>query len=153
MPFFIPLPKGVAVVRDYLEQGDYSICGYEHEICVERKNPDDFLTSITSDSKRFKQRLTEMESWKVKIIVVEKQLSEILKMCDPHVKKAPRMIKGKVRLRATSNKRKIHPNVVLGTVYSIFGKYQVPIFFAIDRSQAEEFTLGVLRKYYQITNP
>ena len=152
-PFFKKPPKGLLITRDTLAQGDYSIRGYEHGVCVERKNPDDFLSSITSDSTRFKKRLSEMDSYQLAIIVVEKPLRDILNMCDPTATRRKRKVAGRVKLSATTNKRRIHPNVVTGTVWSIYGKYGIPIYFAMDRQDAENFTLGVLRKYYQRMNP
>ena len=146
--FFEKPPKGIVFMRDNLKAGDYSIKGFEDKICIERKSPDDFLTSITSDSKRFKNRLTEMNDYEIKIIVVECELSRLIEMCTTERLTKKRLATG--RFKPSDNKRMIHPNVVKGSVTSIFTKYCVPIYFAMGRKDAEEFTLSILTKYYKL---
>lgn len=150
-PFFKHLPKGVIVVKDKLDAGDYSIKGFENQIAVERKNPDDFLSSVTQDAERFKKEINRLQSYERKILVVEDTYENILARCNPDMKTRKKIVNTRTGIRAITDysKRDIHPNVVKGVVTSLIFKYGLSIYFALNRKDAEEFTLNGLRKYFR----
>lgn len=151
-PFFAGnnAPKGIPIVRDNLKLygGDYSIQGFESQIIIERKEADDFLTSITSDYERFEKTFLKLRDHEVKYIMVEKSFIDVLNLCDSTMIK--RYKKGNpVSAIKRVDKRAIHPNVVIGRVQSIIGHHQIPIWFASNRREAEIMTLGILEKFYK----
>ena len=123
-------PKGLLTVRDTLKIGDYSLKGFETQITVERKNLDDFLQSISSGHKEFGKRLEKMNQYERKYLLIEGTENELL---SPE----PRLY---------SN---IHPNVVRGALASIWGKYNVPIYFAETRRHAERWILDIFLRYFK----
>ncbi len=129
-PLFKKPPKGLLVMRTKLEIADYSIKGFEVNITVERKNLDDFLQSISSGHKDFAKRLERMNLYERRYLLIEGTENELL---SPE----PRLYS------------KIHPNVVRGALASIWGKYNVPIYFAETRRHAERFILDTFLKYFK----
>lgn len=155
-PFFSgkEAPKGILTVRDYLGEhgGDYSLRGYEHQIIIERKEVNDFLSSITTDRERFYKTFPKLASHEVAMIVVEEELTKVLKRCD---KRAPvRKKKGKLSASYRSDKRRIDPATVKGFVTSMAsGKHgNIQLWFLPSRKAAQGFTLSVLSKFYERVN-
>jgi len=149
-PFFKVPPKGVMFIRDTLRYGDYSIKGFEEVFCIERKNPDDFITSVTTDGDRFKKRLEEFRGLERAIVMVEEPLASILKKCKPAGKKT-RIVRTKKGRRPVKDFsiRQVHPNSIIGAVESIVGKYGVQLYFAEGKADAEERTINIIRKYHR----
>lgn len=138
----------ITIINKTLDTGDYSIKGFEKHICIERKSKSDFCKSITYDRDRFKQELLRMMFFERKYVVVECELSEMLSPIaikkNIH-KPRPGYVRGKVDRYVN-----IAPNAIKRTVESIMVRYNVPIVFCIDRDHAEEFTLCMLKKYYNL---
>jgi hypothetical protein len=44
----------------------------------------------------------------------------------------------------------IHPNSIYGSIVSIMCRYNVMVYFAQNRDDAERFTLQTLRKFYDL---
>ena len=150
-PFFSGrnAPKGIPIIRDNLKPhgGDYSVLGYEHQIIIERKEAEDFLTSITSDCDRFYKTFPLLRQHEVRYIIVERLFWDVLSMCDPTALRKYKT--GKISPVRYCNKRAIHPNSVIGRVQSIIGHHQIPIWFATNRREAEKMTLGILQKFHK----
>ena len=127
-PFFAGrnAPKGVLTVRDNLKPqgGDYSLQGFENEIIIERKEANDFLTSITSDYERFSKTFDKLRSHAVRYIMVEKSFHDILDMCDSVAfgNSRKKYKGGVISAVKCPDKRAIHPNTVIGRVQSIIGE-------------------------------
>lgn len=68
----------VRLFRGKLDTGDYSIKGLESEICVERKSLSDWLSTIFHGQERFRNELLRMQSYAIKVIVVEASYRTIL---------------------------------------------------------------------------
>ncbi len=116
-------PQCVAVIRQALPAGDYSIEGREDSVAVERKTLEDFVSTVIRSRKRFKKELQRLAGYEAACIVVEANLSDILG--------------GRYRSGA-------HPNAVLGTVLSIVVDFDIPVFFCSDRQAACRFMEGYL---------
>jgi ERCC4-type nuclease len=147
-PLFKKLPQGIMFVRDTLKTGDYSIRGFEGEVCIERKSADDFLTSITSERPRFTACLDRMLDYKYKEIIIETTLDKVLRMCKPNGKQT-KVVPTKTGPREVwVATRDIHPNVVKGALRK-FRLMGIPYHFARSVKDAEEEVLASLKKYYQ----
>lgn len=150
-PFFAGrnAPKGILVVRDNLKEygSDYSVKGFEGEIGIERKSVNDFITSVSSDKVRFQKSLEKLMNIPNRCIVVEAELSTILKRCVG--RKAMKNVKGKLGPHYNKGNRYVDKECILGFLTSAQGKYDIAVHFCPGRKPAEDFTLGVLRKFYE----
>ena len=146
-PLFKRPEKGLLVVRDKLEVGDYSVRGFEHEIVCERKSINDFLGSISNNRDRFKRMLEKMKEWKLKFIMIEGTLEELL--APQTIKSGFKSIDGKVT-PLTKQYSGIHPNSIYQTIISIMVRYGIIFYFASNRKDGEKFVLSVLRKFYKL---
>lgn len=144
-PYFKRPPKGLIIVRDTLECGDYSLRGFEKEVAIERKELHDFLTSISHERYRFKAMLSKMADYKRKFLVIEATLDELTK----GVEFTPRRKKDFIQ-PLTKRVINMHPNAVYQTVVSIMCRYGVCIYFAEDRREGEKFVYSVLKKFYSL---
>lgn len=150
-PWFKKTPKGTVVVRGTLRYGDYTIKGFEDVFCIERKNPDDFISSVTSDHRRFADRLYEMAEMERAIVIVETTMDLILARCQPGKPKR-KLVKirgGGIRPVVNKDVRDVHPNSVMGAIESMLGKYGVSILFCSSPKDAELRAVNIMRKYYR----
>ena len=140
-------PKGIMIMRDNLKDygSDYSIKGFEKLIGVERKNPDDFISSITSGKERFQNSLKKLADIPNRCIVVECELSKILKKC---VGRKNYKKRGKLSPRGSD--RFVDKASVLGFLTSAQAKYNIPVYFRVNKSDAEDFVLGIFQKFYKM---
>lgn len=112
-----------------LNYGDYALEGYEDLAVVERKNPDDFLNSITHDRDRFERELWRAKRDGAKMhVVVEKPWSYF---------------------RDDEYYRRVHPNAIRGTVKSWTTKHWVTWRFEPLRISAKNTTLDILDRYWR----
>ena len=65
-------------VTKKLETGDYSLQGFETEVCVERKTKSDAYGTIGRGRSRFIKELERMTELKYSAIVIESSLSSFL---------------------------------------------------------------------------
>lgn len=129
-PLYMPHPpKGLVIVRDTLNSGDYSIRGFECQVAVERKSLEDFLGSIGTGRDRFKRELERLRGYDWAALVIE----------------APedRVMSGGVWSA-------MKPESIRGTIVSICVRYRIPIYFAKDRVAAGDWVLRHLCKYYTL---
>lgn len=150
-PFFSGrnAPKGIPIIRDNLKPhgGDYSILGYEDKFIVERKNPQDFLSSIFTE--QFENTFPLLRSHKFRYIIVESSVHNILSMCNPTANKKHK--KGNplsaVKYKFESG---AHPNSVKGKISSIISDHLIPIWFAEQgRKEAEFWVLDWIKKFHK----
>ena len=120
--------KGLVIVRDKLDEGDYSIRGFEKNITVERKNVMDLFQSVGKERDTFKARLGRMAQMEKAFLLIEGSEDEVLSY-QPY-----------------SN---LHPNVVRGFLASLEVKTPIKIHFAETRKGAERYVLDTLLKYYK----
>ena len=62
--------RGVAVSRQGLKTGDYSIQGYEHAICFERKAVGDAVSTLVSGHERFLREMERMRDFEERYILI-----------------------------------------------------------------------------------
>lgn len=123
-------PKGLVVVRDKLDAGDYSIRGFESQIAVERKSIPDLYQSMTQGRDRFTVALRKFEGLFWRGLVVEGTEDEVMNPCESF--------------------SSIHPNSVSGGLTAIAVRYNLHIYFAINKKAAEKWILDRFIKFYKI---
>jgi ERCC4-type nuclease len=117
------------VKQGTLYTSDYSIEGLEEYIAIEVKHSlSDLICCMTSDRERFKHNLLRMQGVKVKAVIIEANLSDIIKH---------------------NYRSKIHPNSVIGSISSWTIRYGVPFIFAGDRQGGELMCYSILSNYYR----
>lgn len=107
--------EGLPTVREKLDEGDYSIRGFEKRIAVERKSTD-LILSLTYERERFERELVRLSTFERAVIIVEAHLDDIM----------GGMYRSAVR-----------PAVIVGSVGSIFARFNIPTLFAGNRGNAE----------------
>jgi len=116
--------------RKALKTGDYSLEEWEDEITIERKTLDDLVGSVMPPNReRFIGECERMAGFKRKAIVVEASLEEV---------KSPYMISA------------AHPNAVVGTLFAIQERWDIPIIWAGNRELAEETVAHILSKFHAL---
>ena len=118
-----------------LATGDYSIVGYESQLCIERKSAADLVGSISSGNARFRrehERMHEIvQTGGFACVVVEGSLSTICEELD-----------GDDSRRNTSN-------MVIGATASWPMRFGVPWFYAGDRRHAELLAFRIMLKWWK----
>ncbi|HDZ25351.1 MAG TPA: hypothetical protein ENH65_02430 [Candidatus Aminicenantes bacterium] len=91
--------------------------------------------------------ILRLQEYEYAEIVVECTISKLISKCGGN-EPGPK-VKTKFRPRTNKGLRQVHPNALIQAIYSIRGKYNIPIHFAENRKAAEEWVLGTLKKYYK----
>ncbi len=123
------LQKGLMIVRDTLDVGDYSIRGFEHQIAVERKTIPDLLNCLGNDRERFKRELEKLKPLEWRVITVEGTEDELLQFHDFSL---------------------IHPETTRQSIVSINIRYGIQFYFSSKRSTIERWVLDHFIKFYRI---
>jgi ERCC4-type nuclease len=128
-PWKFPKEKydDVELISQKLDQGDYSLVGHEHRVCIERKNKDDYLMSITSGRQRFERECTRLSEIEFPFIVIEGTISRVL--------------------TETILRRRMTPQAVLGTTVSWSMKYGIQYFFVDNWEWAQETAYRIFKNY------
>jgi DNA excision repair protein ERCC-4 len=58
-------------IRGTLATGDYSICGLQHEVSIERKSLSDLIGCIGVERERFEAEIQRLKAYQVRCIIVE----------------------------------------------------------------------------------
>jgi DNA excision repair protein ERCC-4 len=120
-----PFPEGVATERATMGEGDYSTRRLLNLARIERKNPEDFASSLTAGRERFDREVQRLRAYSFRAIIVEADLDYF--------------ISGRCRSR-------IHVNSILGSICSMHARYGVPTIFAHDPATAGRMIAGILRR-------
>ncbi len=131
-----------SVVYTKLDQGDYSLKGYEKIVSIERKaNADELFINFTQNKDRFiaeAERL--MNEVKYRFIVIEQTLHEILNSDTYFINK--------------SKRNKFAPNmpvvVVINNLLEMMIKYRIHIIFA--GTKAKNISKGILLKIKELSD-
>ena len=74
----MPLCSRRPYIIGTLSEGDYSVCGLEDRIAIERKSLSDLVSSLTHDRKRFEKELAKTRSYQRFYVVCECSAEDIL---------------------------------------------------------------------------
>ena len=133
----------VATETATLTTGDYTLaefCDYDADLdtyhpyfAVERKNANDFLSSISSNRERFKEEIKRASDWNEPLkVVVEAPWTVFTNNHGP------------------MEYRSLTPSQVEGTVREWSKYYNVSFHFASDRTAAEQYTFDELVTRYRM---
>ena len=106
--------------------GDYSICGLEHLISVERKEINDLICCLTTGRERFERELHKGRALDYFALVIEGSLSDL--------------VSGRYR----SN---MLPKSAVQSLMAFSVRYRLPIFFAELREYGQRITESLLLKF------
>ena len=123
-----PYSFSTPTARRKLEAGDYSIEGFETVAAIERKELNDYVQTVIYRKERFGKELAKLAHYRLKAIVVEASMSDILAgLYEGHVA----------------------PQSVIGATVGIILGFGVPVYFACNRQIALHFTETLLTKFYE----
>lgn len=73
--------RGIEVIRQGLKTGDYSLQGYESQLCFERKSVADLVGTLIGGHERFLREMERMKDFEVKYILVEHTAGTVYRYC------------------------------------------------------------------------
>ena len=115
LPFdFENLPSEIGT----LDTGDYTICGMEHLVAVERKSLPDLLMCIGRERDRFRRELQRLQAYKFRFLVIESTVAEI---------------------EDGQWRSQILPSHVLGSLAAWTAQYELPIWLSGNHAAAGQF--------------
>jgi ERCC4-type nuclease len=118
-----PFPDGVVLERGTMPTGDYTTPGLRTIAAVERKSVGDFASTITWGRERFDREVVRFQPIKYKCVVVEGDIGDTWRVCN------------------------VHPHAVIGTVASLFARYQLPVLFVGTAAACGRLMAGLLRRW------
>lgn len=98
-----------------LETGDYSLLGFEDEVCVERKSLPDYLSTISKGRDRWEDQIERMLLFPTRLVVIEASWAD---------------------LYSDIWRSQMHPNAVVGSTMSFMAR-GIPILMAGSREQGQ----------------
>jgi len=111
-----------------LKTGDYSLIGFENEICIERKTLADLFGSMGSGRKRFEKEIMRMSKMSYAGLVLESPLTNIF------INPPPRS--------------KMNPRAVFRSLISWSIKYNIAVWPAWNREAGEKITYLLLKNFF-----
>ena len=106
--------------------GDYSICGLENHIAIERKELNDLIGCLTNGRERFEKELFKGKALDYFALVIEASLSDL--------------VNGHYR-------SEMNPKSAVQSLLAFSIRYKLPIFFAGSRKYGQRVTESLLCKY------
>jgi ERCC4-type nuclease len=119
-------PADFETVRKCLKTGDLSLENYETDVCIERKELNDFIACCGFERARFKAELERMTKIKARCVVIEGNFSDIVNHC---------------------YRSQIAPQAVIATIASWTQRFQTAFILAGDRAGAARFALAFLKNF------
>jgi ERCC4-type nuclease len=92
LPLFSRIPKGLTVMSTNLRDGDYSIRGFESQICFERK-AHDLYSYCSTEQDKTKAKMERFKKMEFVGLIIEGRESEIYQF-QQHTKVHPECIRG-----------------------------------------------------------
>lgn len=128
----------VAYANRKLDTGDYSIEGYEHLLCVERKKSvSEIANNITE--KRFKDVIDRMKTYKYSYLILEFSLEDIYRY--PIGSNVPKRMWDKL---------KITSGFILKNLLELQLKHNIHVLFCGDPSNASKIAITLMKKVYEL---
>jgi ERCC4-type nuclease len=127
---------GCDVAIATLKTGDYTIEGYEHIVCIERKkSASELATNLGKYRERFENELERMREFKHRYIVCEFSEDNLRKF--PHNAKIPKRIKKYIRMNGKYMRKRL---------YEYEEEYDVEIIFCEDKTEAEARVIEIFQQ-------
>jgi len=116
-----------------LDVGDYSICGFEDKIAIERKSANDLYGTLGKGHDRFKQELIRANSYEFFAIVVESPFNVILE-----------------KEYEGSHFSKMKGHTVVNTCMTYIVRDKIPVFFCNGRNEAVSLIRNLFKAYMRM---
>ena len=129
LPLFSnPVLKGLVMVRDTLQNGDYSIKGFENRIMVERKQVSDLISYVGRDHKQTRAKLDRCTGYDFRAIAIEAAEADLLSS----------------QLYAS-----VPPETIRQALASFEVRYNIHLYYSRDRKDIERWILDRFVKYFR----
>lgn len=129
LPLFDSRPKGLNLIHKKLDNGDYSILGFEDKFTIERKGMSDFYSYIGSERKKTQAKMEKFKLYDFVSIVIEDTEDD---------------------LYFGNQFSKLKPDHVKGALISFRIRYNIHVYFNNDRRMIERYVLDHAIKFYNI---
>lgn len=126
--------RGIESVRSGLKTGDYSIQGYENDICFERKSVQDLVGTLVSGHERFLREMERMQDYKARYILIEHSPTVLFQYCMKH-----------------GWERKF--NMIIQSLLAYAHHYQVRVRFCKDREDMANYIVKKAREFINANIP
>jgi ERCC4-type nuclease len=121
-----------------LDTGDYSVQGYEHLLCIERKKSVSEIANNITES-RFKDVIERMNNYKYSFLMLEFSLNDIYRY--PVGSNVPKHM---------WNKLKISPGFIIKNLLELQLKNNIKILFCDNPVNASKMALSLMKKVFEI---
>lgn len=121
-----------------LDTGDYSLEGYEHLLCIERKKSVGEIANNIVE-KRFKDVIERMTNYKYAFFIMEFNMQDILNY--PIGSNVPKKMWDKLRVSS---------GFILKVLLEIQLKYNIKILFCGNASDASRVAQSLMTKVYEL---
>lgn len=123
-----------------LETGDYSIEGFENQVCIERKGS---LTEVYNNftEKRFWNEMERMRDYPYRYIIFEFPILDMENF--PYSLRLPKKIWSRL---------KITPKYLFSCVRKLEYEYQIIVLFVNNRQKSSEIIEGILARLHDKLN-
>jgi ERCC4-type nuclease len=128
-PLFRRPPSGLTITSRCLQNGDYSIQGFEDKFFIERKQTSDFMSYIGKERLKTQDKLSRLSSYDFAALIIEASEWDLL---------SPQLYS------------KLTPETVRQSICSFRIRYNLHVYFSRDRSDLERFILDHAIKYYKL---
>lgn len=118
-----PFPEGVTVERATLHEADYTTPRLRSVAVIERKSVCDLASTLSWGRERFDREVRRLQPYRWRCVVVEGDLTEVY--------------------RVTS----MHPHSILGSIASLYARWEIPTIFAGNAAGAGRLMAGLLRRW------
>ena len=126
-PLFARVPKGLTVMSATLSNGDYSIKGFESQICFERKASDIF-SYCSSEREKTLIKMRRFKKFEFVGLVIEGRESDLYQF---------------------QQHTKVHPEVIRGALTSFQIRYGIHVYIG-NRENCTRWLLDCCVKFYNV---
>lgn len=133
---------GYETIIKGLKSADYSIEGFEDQISIERKKtPAELATNLGKQIVRFRNELERLRSYKVKYVLLEFSLQDLLVY--PIGSDVPRKLWKFIKMNG---------KYMVKLVDELAAEYDIQFLYCNDKSEAEATALKILENFYKAVN-
>lgn len=118
-----PFPPGVVVERHMMSEADYSTPALVNVARIERKSVCDLVSTLSWGRERFDREVQRLQPFRWKCIVVEGNLTEAYRVSA------------------------MHPHSIIGSLASLYARWEVPTLFAGNEAGCGRLMAGLLKRW------
>lgn len=127
----------LGTIQKRLETGDYSIEGFEHLLCIERKaSVEELAHNLGQEKDRFQREIERMSNYHYKFIVLEFTVQDLLDF--PEKTKIPEHLKKDIR---------IHGKFILKRLLEFQLNYDIHVVFAGNKENAFYYIASLFKRF------